>query len=300
MRIFLELLVFCAFLLVNALTKDIQYTAFGVSEKEFIENVLVYYIFIRTIVSFGMMVYKYRTKGIVIDVTGAKAKAYFENRLYGYLALISLEVVFLGFLKVAFLGLFLIFGILWLLSTITLFALENDRNQVVDIKTNEANENDENDFYNFVYLDFYSEEGFDFFKIITDNTFGILNNYYKENAIILLDKLSKSNYLFLMPRSLFFGNVDILCGVINSYLEKLDIKLKIQVDDIFSKDTKELIERRRLFLDTLFNDLRIIDELLKKKGYRVVSLGVNDSTDTYLCLSVVSKDVYRKLKEYFK
>lgn len=299
-RIIIELIIFIFLIIFSFLTRDIQSVILGISQFQFLVEIMGIYIFFRVLISLIIITLKYKSSGIFRDYKGESAKIYFENSVYLHLTIIFFIMIFFSStLAVAFTLLFLVFGILWILSNLSTIGMKK-----TNVSQKNKNKNpdylkmygeDERDFYNFIWIDYYSDLGYDFFKILTDNTFGILNNYRNENSIVLLDKLSKSNYLFLVPRSLFFGDVNLLCGVFNSYLEKLEIKCRIRQEDILKKDNYQLRNRRRDNLDTFCNDLEIIDEILRKKNYRVISIGVNDSSDTFLCLSVISNSVYKKV-----
>lgn len=310
-RYILEIILFVLLIVVSFFTKDIQNTFLGITQVVFIVGIVGIYIFFRELVSLIVSTIKYKTSGNFKNYKDDEAKIYFENSVYLKLSIIFFIMIFMvSTLTIAFILLFLIFGILWLLSKLLITVMENKNGKKKKVIKNTSTDyletygNMADDFYNFVLLDYYSDLGFEFFKILTDNTFGILNNYKNDNSIVLLDKLSKSNYLFLVPRSLFFGDVNLLCGVFNSYLKKLEIKCKITPEEIIKKDSDKLSNRRCDYMDTLCNDLGVIDEILKKKKYRVISIGVDDSSETYLCLSVVSNNVYRKImnfkNKYFK
>lgn len=310
-RYILEIILFVILIVVSFFTKDIQNTFLGITQMQFIVGIIVIYIFFRELVSLIVSTIKYKTSGNFKNYKEEEAKIYFENSVYLKLSIIFFIMIFMvSTLAIAFILLFLIFGILWILSKLSITVMENKNGKKKKVIKNTSTDyletygNMADDFYNFVLLDYYSDLGLEFFKILTDNTFGILNNYRNDNSIVLLDKLSKSNYLFLVPRSLFFGDVNLLCGVFNSYLKKLEIKCRISPEEIIKNDSDKLSNRRRDYMDTLCNDLGVIDEILKKKKYRVISIGVDDSSETYLCLSVVSNNVYRKImnfkNKYFK
>lgn len=310
-RYILEIILFVILIVVSFFTKDIQNTFLGITQVEFIVGIVGIYIFFRELVSLIVSTIKYKTSGNFKNYKDDEAKIYFENSVYLKLSIIFFIMIFMvSTLAIAFILLFLIFGILWLLSKLSITVMENKNGKKKKVIKNTSTDyletygNMADDFYNFILLDYYSDLGLEFFKILTDNTFGILNNYRNDNSIVLLDKLSKSNYLFLVPRSLFFGDANLLCGVFNSYLKKLEIKCRISSEEIIKNDSDKLSNRRRDYMDTLCNDLGVIDEILKKKKYRVISIGIDDSSETYLCLSVVSNNVYRKIinfkNKYFK
>lgn len=310
-RYILEIILFVILIVVSFFTKDIQNTFLGITQMQFIVGIIVIYIFFRELVSLIVSTIKYKTSGNFKNYKEEEAKIYFENSVYLKLSIIFFIMIFMvSTLAIAFILLFLIFGILWILSKLSITVMENKNGKKKKVIKNTSTDyletygNMADDFYNFVLLDYYSDLGLEFFKILTDNTFGILNNYRNDNSIVLIDKLSKSNYLFLVPRSLFFGDVNLLCGLFNSYLKKLEIKCRISPEEIIKNDSDKLSNRRRDYMDTLCNDLGVIDEILKKKKYRVISIGVDDSSETYLCLSVVSNNVYRKImnfkNKYFK
>lgn len=310
-RIILEIILFVLLIVISFFTRDIQNTFLGITQLQFIVGMVGIYILFRELVSLIVNTIKYKNSGNFKNYKDEEAKIYYENSVYLKLSIIFFIMTFMfSTLTVAFILLFLIFGILWILSKLSIIVMENKNSKKKKVTKNtdacylEMYGEMGEDFYNFILLDYYSDLGFEFFKILTDNTFGILNNYRNDNSIVLIDKLSKSNYLFLVPRSLFFGDVNLLCGVFNSYLKKLEIKCKITPEGIIKKDTDKLSNRRRDYMDTLCNDLEVIDEILKKKKYRVISIGVDDSSETYLCLSVVSDNVYRKIinfkNKYFK
>lgn len=310
-RYILEIILFVILIVVSFFTKDIQNTFLGITQVEFIVGIVGIYIFFRELVSLIVSTIKYKTSGNFKNYKDDEAKVYFENSVYLKLSIIFFIMIFMvSTLTIAFILLFLIFGILWILSKLSITVMENKNGKKKKVIKNTSTDyletygNMADDFYNFILLDYYSDLGLEFFKILTDNTFGILNNYRNDNSIVLLDKLSKSNYLFLVPRSLFFGDVNLLCGVFNSYLKKLEIKCRLTPEEIIKKDSDKLSNRRRDYMDTLCNDLGVIDEILKKKKYRVISIGIDDSSETYLCLSVVSNNVYRKIinfkNKYFK
>lgn len=296
-RFILELVIVIILLLFGFVTRDIQDTFLGVSQLQFIGCILFTYILLRTVIDLILITNKFKKTGEFRDYDESKARFYFENSVYGHTMIISFMLIFTEVLNVAFIGLTLIFGLLWILSTLSLLISEKNK---VKSKKFVFNDDDTEELYNLFSFSFYSEIGFEFFKILTDNTFGILNNYNKENVIVMLDKFSKSNYLFLLPRSMFFGDVNLFCGIINSYLKRLDLNYQINVKDILERDSKKISNKRICYEDTLSNDLKIVDEILQKKKYRIISILVDDIDESYLCLSVVSNSVYKKLRKYEK
>lgn len=305
-RYLLEVLFIIFLISVGFLLDDISSTFFNGKNYIFVFYLIYSYVIIRVIFNLLFICLKFKYSGYYKESNGEIGKIKLEKSIYGHIAVISFLLIFTKVLMVAFITLFIIFGLLYLLSTLS-FEINYNKN-LMAIKNVENGENNdlelygenEEEPYNFYDAYYYSKEGFELLNIITNNTFGILNNYYTKDPIITIDKLIKSNYLFYIQRSMYFGDINIFCGIINSYLEKLDLKIKLKKDDILKYDDDLIKNRRQDFIDTLNNDLKLADKVLNKKKYHIITVGLYDDYTKFLCISIVSSDVYKKLLKFKK
>jgi len=272
--------------------------------NEFLIRTFVFYLIIRMIISLISKTISYRKTNRFKDYNDTLSKLAFERNVYGTVTIIFFLISSFGGVFSAFAGLVVIFGLLWILSFLAI--LSNEKKKVKQ-ENKLAIEQEEylslygempSEPYNLFMAPFYSEYGYELLSILTDNTFGILNDYGKEDPLILLDKLSRSNYLFYIQRSMYFGDVHLLCGLINAYLERIDLKIRIKPNDILVKDSEQMKKRREDYQDTLYHDLKIIDQLLKKKKYHLVNIGLLEERDCFLNLAIVTDNVYEKLVKF--
>lgn len=293
-RFFIEFIIFLVVILGGLCFSEIAFTFFNLSVIDFSLSILFSYIIIRTLVDILIKYFGYK-KDIKVGKDNLEfIKISFERSVYGHILVVILCLFYFDVLRIAFLVLFIIFSLLYLLATISLGILKTK--EMEDIQSDDSKE--EFKVYNLFSFNYHSKECYEFLDIITGNTFGILNNYLNDNSLIMLDKLSKSNYLFSNQRTMYFGDINIFCGIINSYLEKLDIKCMISKEDILSKDNTELDTKRKNFEDTSFNDFRILDEKLKNEHYRIYCLELIEGDKSYLGYGVVSNEVFRKLSKF--
>lgn len=225
-----------------------------------------------------------------------------EKKKYGYITLIFLLLTLFETFRFACFIVFLIVFLLYLLVTLVYYRsyrymimcddkllLSDD--EFLELYGNEFEE------CNLFSISFY-DEGYNFFNILTDNTFGILDNFENESIVTLLSKLNKSNYVIYLQRSLYFGDVNLFCGLISDYLRRLDINCVVKPSDILKKDNNFISNRRKDFYNTLDNDLKVVDLILKKQKYRIVKIVIYDEFDSYIVLSIVTDSIYKKLVNF--
>lgn len=293
-RFIIELIIFLVVILGGICFSEVAFTFFNLSMIDFTLSILFSYVIIRTLINILVKYLTYR-KSIKIEKDNLDlVKVIFERCVYGHILVIIVCLFYFNVMRIAFLVLFFIFGLLYLLATISLEIIKTKKME--GIQSDDSKE--ESKFYNLFSFKYYSKECYEFLDIITGNTFGILNNFLNDNSIVMIDKLSKSNYLFFNQRSMYFGDINIFCGIVNSYLEKLDIKCRISKEDILSKDNLELTTKRKNFEDTSFNDFRILDEKLKNKHYRIYGLELIDEDESYLGYGIVSDDIFRRFSKF--
>ncbi|MCI8460047.1 MAG: hypothetical protein HFE81_01490 [Bacilli bacterium] len=295
-RLFIEISICILFGVIVGFFSDISSTFFNINLFWFYVYFYSIYFVIRFIFSLLFSFGKYKLTDKYKNYKGELAKVYLENSIYFKLMFISLFMVILGVLRVAFIVLFIIFALLYIFSYMSLIVQDNKMYEKND--TSCGDKLDDEIPYNLFRAGYYSKQGYELLKIITDNTFGILNSYQESNPLIMLDKLCKSNYLFFIQRSLYFGDINIFCGIINTYLKKLDIGVLIEKEDILKFDDSVIKTKRDNFKMTLYNDLKIVDDILKKKHYRIVSVGLWDDEAEYLCIGIVSDRVFTRLEKF--
>lgn len=295
-RLFIEIVICIILGIIISFLGDTLSTFFNINIIWFYIYFYDIYFLIRFSLSLLFSFIRYKLTDKFKNYSGDLAKKYLENSIYFKLTIICFFVVVLGLLKVAFMFLFMVFMLLYIFSYMSLMV--EDKKIASEDDIFDSRKLDDEVPYNLFRADYYSDEGFELLKIITDNTFGILNSYLESNPLIMLDKLCKSNYLFFIQRSLYFGDVDIFCGIINTYLKKLEIDVSIKREDILSLDDGILKEKRDNFKTTLNNDFKIVDDVLRKKHYRIVSIGLWDNDAEYLCIGIVTDNVFTKLRKF--
>lgn len=297
-RIVTEIFLFLIFILIYLFNNDFLF-------KEFFNIVNVYFILRITINLVFLFIkynffYKYKNNEF--------EKVLFEKNVYAHLSLLFFFFSFFKFLRFTFIILFIIFSLLYLLSKVSLNLTkihkdkleEIDENYKFNYKNKIENKNEEISTYNLFYVNYNSNLCYQLLEILCNNTFGILNNFLNCSFLIIFDKLCKSNYLFLVQRSMYFGDLDIFCGIINSYLKRLDIKIKIKKDEILKNDSLDISQKRKNFKSTFYHDLEMVDRILNKKNYHIVAIGFYNNNDSFLSISVVTDDIYKKLKNFEK
>lgn len=277
---------------------DISTTFFNISLVQFYFYFFDIYFIFRIGISLLGTFLKYKLTGKYKSYSEEVAGAYLENSIYFKIMIICFFIIVLGVLRITFIILFIIFLLLYIFSYLSLVVNGTKNRNRCDF--NECLESNEEIPYNFFEVRYNSFFGFELLKILTDNTFGILNNYRENSLATLLDKLSKSNYLFLVQRSMYFGDIEIFCGLINEYLNRLEIDIVIEKKDILSKDNNDLEKARDEYDVTLNNDLRVVDDILRKEHYRIISIALYDDSFEYLCISVVTDKVFGKLENLKK
>ena len=59
-------------------------------------------------------------------------------------------------------------------------------------------------------------------------------------------------------------------------------------------------QKRKNFKSTFYHDLEMVDKILNKKNYHIVAIGFYNNNDSFLSISVVTDDIYKKLKNFEK
>ena len=299
-KIIFELLIFFIFVIIYLFF----YNDFLL--KDFLE-ILNFYFIGRII--FNLIILSIRYNFFSNGKNNKVTKELFESKIYAHLSLIFLFLSFYKFLRFTFIILFIIFGLLYFLSKVSWCLTHNKKNSLErNFEKDEANTytkkkddlNEEVKTYNLFCVNYNSMECYQLLEIICNNTLGILDNFFKSSFITILEKLFRTNYLFLVQRSMYFGDLDIFCGIINSYLKRLDINIKISKDDVAKYDSKEMIERRSCFKSTFYNDLKIIDRILSKNRLHLVAIGFYENNNKFLSLGIVTDDIYKKLEKKFQ
>ena len=75
---------------------------------------------------------------------------------------------------------------------------------------------------------------------------------------------------------MYRGNANILCYNVNKLLDNVGIKLKITPDMIYIKDSEKIANRRLESIDTIVNDLNIINDYLNEYSYELVYINYNE------------------------
>ena len=77
-------------------------------------------------------------------------------------------------------------------------------------------------------------------------------------------------------------------------------KIKIKKDEILKNDSLDISQKRKNFKSTFYHDLEMVDKILNKKNYHIVAIGFYNNNDSFLSISVVTDDIYKKLKNFEK
>lgn len=107
--------------------------------------------------------------------------------------------------------------------------------------------------------------------IITNSALENCSNMYD-----LITQLKENNYLSELNINMYRGNANILCYNVNKLLDNVGIKLKIIPDMIYAKDTEKIANRRLESIDTIVNDLNIINDYLNDYNYELVYMNYNE------------------------
>ena len=107
--------------------------------------------------------------------------------------------------------------------------------------------------------------------IITNSALENCSNMYD-----LITQLKENNYLSELNINMYRGNANILCYNVNKLLDNVGIKLKITPDMIYIKDSEKIANRRLESIDTIVNDLNIINDYLNEYSYELVYINYNE------------------------
>lgn len=110
-----------------------------------------------------------------------------------------------------------------------------------------------------------------FAYIITNSALENCSDMYK-----LIMQLKENKYLTELNINMYRGNANILCYNVNKLLDSVGIKLKITPDMIYAKDTEKIANRRLESIDTIVNDLNIINDYLNDYNYELVYMNYNE------------------------
>lgn len=110
-----------------------------------------------------------------------------------------------------------------------------------------------------------------FAYIITNSALENCSDMYK-----LIMQLKENKYLTELNINMYRGNANILCYNVNKLLDSVGIKLKITPDMIYIKDSEKIANRRLESIDTIVNDLNIINDYLNDYNYELVYMNYNE------------------------
>lgn len=128
-----------------------------------------------------------------------------------------------------------------------------------------------------------------FAYIITNSALENCSNMYD-----LITQLKENNYLIELNINMYRGNANILCYNVNKLLDNVGIKLKITPDMIYIKDSKKIANRRLESIETMSNDLNIINDYLNEYNYELVYIIYNE----FGALALLDSNQTAKLNNY--
>lgn len=128
-----------------------------------------------------------------------------------------------------------------------------------------------------------------FAYIITNSALENCSNMYD-----LITQLKENHYLIELNINMYRGNANILCYNVNKLLDNAGIKFKITPDMIYIKDSKKIANRRLESIETMSNDLNIINDYLNEYNYELVYIIYNE----FGALALLDSNQTAKLKNY--
>ena len=164
-----------------------------------------------------------------------------------------------------------------ILEILYLIQMKSEKNYFNKIKQKENEYKEKYDIIEFkgkaFSLNYISQENEirKFAYIITNSALENCSDMYK-----LIMQLKENKYLTELNINMYRGNANILCYNVNKLLDSVGIKLKITPDMIYAKDTEKIANRRLESIDTIVNDLSIINDYLNDYNYELVYMNYNE------------------------